>query len=75
MENRLGRELLILDTNPFCILEVALIDLKRVFLIGFSAKLRILVVVHAYRLDEKEVRIISARKATPKERQQYGNFL
>ena len=47
----------------------------RFILIGFSAKLRILVVVHAYRQDEKEVRIISARKATPKERKQYGNFL
>jgi len=44
-------------------------------LIGFSAQLRILVVVHAYRQDEKEVRIITARKATPKERRQYGNFL
>ena len=48
---------------------------ERFILIGFSAKLRILVVVHAYRQDEKEVRIISARKATPKERRQYGNFL
>ena len=47
----------------------------RFILLGFSAKLRILVVVHAYRQDEKEVRIISARKATPKERKQYGNFL
>ena len=48
---------------------------ERFILIGFSAKLRILVVVHAYRQNEKEVRIISARKATPKERRQYGNFL
>ena len=47
----------------------------RFVLIGFSAKLRILVVVHAYRQDEKQIRIISARKATPKERKQYGNFL
>jgi uncharacterized DUF497 family protein len=47
----------------------------RFILLGFSAKLHILVVVHAYRQDEKEVRIISARKATPKERKQYGNFL
>jgi len=47
----------------------------RFILLGFSAKLRILVVVHAYRQNEKEVRIISARKATPKERKQYGNFL
>jgi uncharacterized DUF497 family protein len=47
----------------------------RFILIGFGAKLRIIVVVHAYRQDEKEIRIISARKATPKERKQYGNFL
>ena len=33
----------------------------RFILLGFSAKLRILVVIHAYREDEKEVRIISAR--------------
>ena len=47
----------------------------RFILLGFSAKLRILVVVYAYRQDEKVVRIISARKATSKERRQYGNFL
>jgi len=47
----------------------------RFILLGFSAKLRILVVAHAYKQDEKEVRIISARKATPTERKQYGNFL
>jgi uncharacterized DUF497 family protein len=47
----------------------------RFILLGFSVKLRILVVVHLYRQDEKYVRIISARKATLKERGQYGNFL
>jgi uncharacterized DUF497 family protein len=47
----------------------------RFILLGFSAKLRILVVAHVYEQDDKEVRIISARKATPKERKQYGNFL
>ena len=47
----------------------------RFILLGFSAKLRILVVVHAYRQEKQEIRIISARKATPKERKQYGNFL
>jgi hypothetical protein len=50
-------------------------DEDRFVLLGFSAKLRLLVVVHAYRQDEKEVRIISARKAVPKERKQYGQFL
>lgn len=47
----------------------------RFLLLGFNAKLRILVVVHAYRQDETEIRIISARKATHNERKQYGEFL
>ena len=50
-------------------------DEDRFVLMGFSAKLRLLVVVHAYRQGEKEIRIISARKAVPKERKQYGQFL
>lgn len=47
----------------------------RFILLGFSAKPRILVVVHAYRQGETEIRIISARKATRNERKQYGDFL
>ena len=47
----------------------------RFLLLGFSAKLRILVVVHAYRQGETEIRIISARKAKRNERNQYGDFL
>lgn len=47
----------------------------RFILLGFSVKLRMLVVVHAYRHGEKEVRIISARKATRNEGKQYGGFL
>ena len=47
----------------------------RFILLGFSAKLRLLVVAHAYRQDETEIRIISARKAIRKERKQYGEFL
>ncbi len=50
-------------------------DEDRFVLLGFSAILRILVVVHAYRKDDTEIRIISARKAAPKERKQYGEFL
>jgi uncharacterized DUF497 family protein len=50
-------------------------DEERFVLLGFSAKLRILVVAHAYYQDETEIRIISARKATRKERKQYGQFL
>ena len=47
----------------------------RFILLGFSAKLRLLVVCHVYREEEQEIRIISARKATRNERKQYGSFL
>lgn len=47
----------------------------RFILLGFSAKLRLLVVAHAYRQSETEIRIISARKANRNERAQYGELL
>ena len=47
----------------------------RFLLLGFSARLRILLVAHTYRRDEKEIRIISARRATKNESRQYGSFL
>ena len=47
----------------------------RFLLLGFSAKLRLLVISHAYRKAEREIRIISARKATRSEKKQYGTFL
>jgi uncharacterized DUF497 family protein len=50
-------------------------DEERFILLGFSAKLRILTVCHAYRENDEVIRIISARKATPHERKQYGSFL
>ncbi len=50
-------------------------DEDRFILLGFSAKLRMLVVAHAYRQAEMEIRIISARKATRNERKQYGQYL
>jgi uncharacterized DUF497 family protein len=50
-------------------------DEDRFILLGFSAKLRMLVVAHVYRQAETEIRFISARKATRNERKQYGNFL
>ena len=50
-------------------------DEDRFILLGFSAKLRILVVAHVYRQEEKQIRIVSARKATRHERMQYGQFL
>jgi len=43
---------------------------KRFIILGMDAFARILVVVYTW--CGEEIRIISARKATPKERKQYG---
>ncbi|MBA4389000.1 MAG: hypothetical protein C0404_13545 [Verrucomicrobia bacterium] len=48
---------------------------ERFILLGFSAKARLLMVCHAYRENDEVIRIISARKATPTERKQYGSYL
>ena len=47
----------------------------RFILLGFSARLRLLVVSHTYRADETLIRIISARRATRKEQRQYAEYL
>ncbi|MBI1976291.1 MAG: BrnT family toxin [Candidatus Omnitrophica bacterium] len=47
----------------------------RFILLGLSAGLRILVVCHCYREKESRIRIISARKATGKEQNQYKENL
>jgi uncharacterized protein len=47
----------------------------RFILLGFSAKLRLLIVCHAYRENDEVIRILSARKAIPNERKQYGSYL
>lgn len=47
------------------------IDEERFLLLGFSQKLKVLVVCHCYRSDDSIIRIISARKATKKERKVY----
>lgn len=44
----------------------------RFVLLGMSAWLRLLVVVHVYRESDSVIRLISARRATPSERVQYG---
>jgi uncharacterized protein len=49
-------------------------DEDRYILLGMSAALRLLVVCHAYQQDDECVRIISARKATRTEQQQYQGF-
>lgn len=46
-------------------------DENRFILLGMSAAPRLLVVVHAYREAGGMIRIISARKATPRERRAY----
>jgi len=47
-------------------------DEDRFLLLGRSYQLRILVICHCFRARESTIRIISARKATPKERNVYG---
>lgn len=44
---------------------------SRFYLLGRSARLRVLMVIHCYRADDEVVHLISARKATPSERVQY----
>lgn len=47
-------------------------DEDRFLLLGLSSVLRLLVVCHCYRKSDEVIRIISARKATRKERRQYN---
>jgi len=44
---------------------------ERFVLLGLSSALRLLLVCHCYRSDDGVIRIISARKATPKESRFY----
>ncbi len=50
------------------------LDEERYILLGLSSSLRLLVVCHVYRKEKEIVRIISARKATKQENQQYYSF-
>jgi uncharacterized DUF497 family protein len=43
----------------------------RFLLLGRSSKMRVLLIVHCYQEEDSVIRIISARKATQKESQQY----
>ena len=45
----------------------------RFILLGLSSRLRLLVVSHTYRKNDAIMRIISARKATRSEQEQYWN--
>ena len=50
------------------------IEEDRYILLWMSRSLRVLIVCHVYRENDELIRIISARKATKKEYQQYCNF-
>lgn len=50
-------------------------DEERFILLGISCSLKILVVVHCYRDKDSVIRLISARKATKSEENQYKEFL
>lgn len=47
----------------------------RFVLLGVSLTLNLLVVCHSFDEEEQLVRIISARKADPSERQEYAEYL
>jgi len=47
-------------------------DEDRFIILGISKFLNLLVVCHCYKENDKIIRIISARKATTKEKKQYG---
>jgi uncharacterized DUF497 family protein len=49
-------------------------DEERFIILGLSEKLNILVVCHCYKEDNEIIRIISARKATKNEKNQYQEF-
>ncbi len=47
----------------------------RYLLLGMSAKLRLVVVSHTYRENDRVIRLISARLADSTERRQYGRAI
>ncbi|GJD20373.1 hypothetical protein RIVM261_053290 [Rivularia sp. IAM M-261] len=50
------------------------IEEERYILLGISSVLRLLIVCHIYKENDELIRIISARIATKRERQQYRDF-
>ena len=46
-------------------------DEERFIILGLSVNVRMLVVIHCYRKNDRIIRLISARKATHKESTQY----
>ena len=45
---------------------------ERFIILGFSIKLKLLIVVHTYKVNDEIIRIISARKATKSESKYYN---
>jgi len=50
-------------------------DEDRFLLLGFSVRVRLLVVAHTYRQKDETIRIISARRADRSERNDYAGWL
>jgi uncharacterized DUF497 family protein len=50
-------------------------DEDRLIFLGLSSVLRILVVSHCYREDDRSIRIFSARKANKHEQNKYWSFI
>jgi len=48
------------------------IDEDRFIILGISKLMKLLVVCHCYRESDEEIRLFSARKATKKEKREYG---
>ena len=48
---------------------------EKFLMLGLSNEFRILLVVHCYREDDSTIRIISARKATKKEKKEYPGVM
>ena len=48
------------------------VEEDRFIILGISKLLKLLVVCHCYKENDDEIRIFSARKATKKEKKEYG---
>jgi uncharacterized DUF497 family protein len=47
---------------------------ERFLLLGYSSQARCLIVSHCYREEDAVIRLISARRATPHEEEEYWSF-
>ena len=50
------------------------IEEDRFIILGISKLLKVLVVCHCYKEEDEIIRIITARKATKKEKKEYGGY-